>query len=161
MQPQKEDQQVERFRARCRQRGLPFTAQRRAAYEALLARDDHPTAEQVFEAVRATLPDVSRMTVYRTLELLVDLGLVHKVCHPGKVARYDCNLHPHHHLVCVRCNRLVDFEEAAFEGLPSPRAARRLGFEVDDYTVQFRGVCADCGHHGERRSEQASRRRRS
>ena len=138
------ERKIEEFRQRCREEGIPFTVQRRRTYEALLARDDHPTADRVHEDVGALLPGVSRMTVYRVLELLVRFGLVKKVCHPGASARYDPNRLPHHHLVCLRCNRLIDFEEGAFDGLRAPAAARRHGFEVKDHFVQFRGVCADC-----------------
>lgn len=123
---------------------MPFTVQRRRTYEVLLARTDHPTADQVFEDVRGEMPDVSRMTVYRVLDLLVRCGLVKKVSHPGTAARFDPNLKPHHHLVCLRCGKLIDFEERNLDGLEVPRAAQRLGFEVNDHFVQFRGICAEC-----------------
>lgn len=135
---------VEEFEQRCRRRGIPFTVQRRTTYEVLLARSDHPSADQVYEEVQAALPDVSRMTVYRVLELLVDFGLAKKVCHPGTAVRFDPNLRPHHHLVCLQCNKLIDFEESALDSLKSPPVARRLGFKVSDHSVQFRGVCAEC-----------------
>jgi Fur family peroxide stress response transcriptional regulator len=128
----------------CRQRGIPFTVQRRATYEALLSRADHPTADQVYEEVQATLPDVSRMTVYRVLDLLVDMGLVKKVSHPGCAVRFDPDERQHHHLVCLECNKILDFQEGVLDDLKVPRAARRLGFEVSGYYVQFRGLCADC-----------------
>ena len=139
---------IREFKELCRQEGIPFTVQRRATYEVLLARSDHPTAEQVHEEVRAALPDVSRMTVYRVLDLLVRLGLVKKVSHPGTSGRFDANLRQHHHLVCLACNKLIDFEDGALDHLKSPRAARRLGFEIRGYFVQFRGVCADCRRAG-------------
>ncbi len=139
---------VETFRERCRQRGVPFTIQRRVTYEALLGRTDHPTADQVHEDVRDVLPGVSRMTVYRVLELLVDVGLVKRVCHPGVAVRFDPNARPHHHLICLRCSTLIDFEERGLDALRSPRAARRMDFEVRDHTVQFRGICARCRHDG-------------
>jgi Fur family peroxide stress response transcriptional regulator len=137
-------QRLARFQELCRQRGIPFTVQRRATYEALLARADHPTADQVFEDVKATLPDVSRMTVYRVLDLLVRIGLVKKACHPGLAVRFDPNERRHHHLVCLECNKMLDFEEAALDDLKVPRAARQVRFEVSGYSVQFTGVCLDC-----------------
>jgi Fur family peroxide stress response transcriptional regulator len=129
---------------RCRARGIPCTAQRRGTLEVLLSRADHPTADQIYEDVRRRLPSVSRMTIYRVLELLVGLGIVRKVSHPGSAVRYDPNLHPHHHLLCLRCDKLIDIEEGALDTLPAPPEARRLGFEIDDHLVQFRGICAEC-----------------
>jgi Fur family peroxide stress response transcriptional regulator len=144
MKAQDRQARIDAFRNRCRSSGIPFTVQRRTTYQVLLDRTDHPTADQIYVEVRQELPDVSRMTVYRVLDLLVDLGLVRKVCHPGNAVRFDANLTKHHHLVCLRCDKLIDFEETAFDDLKPPRAARRLGFRVDGYFVQFRGLCAAC-----------------
>lgn len=144
MDDQQSKERVNEFRDLCRQEGIPFTAQRRTTYEVLLAHDDHPTADQVFDEVRAALPDVSRMTVYRVLDLLVSIGLAKKVCHPGTAVRFDPNLRRHHHLVCLRCNKLIDFQENSLNSLEVPRAALRHGFGVNDYSVQFRGICAEC-----------------
>ncbi|MBD3337249.1 MAG: transcriptional repressor [Candidatus Eisenbacteria bacterium] len=140
----RQEDAIQRFKERCREQGIPFTVQRRRTYEVLLARADHPTADQVYEDARAVLPGVSRMTVYRVLELLGSLGLVRKVCHPGSAVRFDPNLRRHHHLICHRCNRLIDFEEASLDELDAPPAARRAGFKVDDHVVQFRGTCSEC-----------------
>ncbi|MBN1826050.1 MAG: transcriptional repressor [Candidatus Eisenbacteria bacterium] len=148
MKEQDRRERVREFQERCRREGIPFTVQRQKTYESLLLRNDHPTADRVYEDVRVSLPGMSRMTVYRVLELLVRFGLVKKVCHPGSAARYDPNRQPHHHLVCLRCDKLIDFEESAFDELKAPPEARRLGFEVNDHLVQFRGVCAECARKG-------------
>jgi len=128
----------------CKDRGIRVTIQRRTVFETLVARADHPTADQVHEDVRAQLPSVSRMTVYRILEWVVRLGLARKVCHPGSAVRFDPNTGPHHHLVCLSCSRLFDFVEPGLDELPVPAAAGRVGFEVSGYFVQYRGVCSEC-----------------
>ncbi len=127
----------------CRQLGLPMTAQRRAVLEVLVARKDHPTADQLFEEVRLRLPELSRTTVYRVLETLVRVGAVQKVSHPGSAVRYDAFTAPHHHLVCLRCERLLDVVDPALDDLRSP-AQLPPGFEILDYSVHFRGVCSNC-----------------
>lgn len=127
----------------CRERRIPVTHQRRAILDAVAGRTDHPTADEVFDDVRRRLPDVSRTTVYRVLELLVELGLVTKIGHPGATIRFDPRTQPHHHLVCLRCNRLIDLEVPDLNDLELPNT-RRLGFEVTDYSIHFRGICRTC-----------------
>lgn len=132
-----------RFEQRCRARGLARTTQRRVIYAFVAGRHDHPTADQVYEGVRARLPGVSRTTVYRVLETLVRAGLITKACHPGAAARYDPRTERHHHLVCVHCETMADVDDARLNDLPLPRV-RRDEFEIADYCVHFRGVCAAC-----------------
>lgn len=134
---------MEEFQRLCRQLGLPLTVQRRAVLEALMHRHDHPTADQIFEDVSTRIPGVSRTTVYRVLETLVKIGIARKVCHPGAAARFEAETHRHHHLVCLQCSRMVDLEDPRLDTIPFPDARAR-GFEVQDYSVQFRGTCLDC-----------------
>lgn len=126
-----------------RQRGLPVTRQRRAVFASLVEREDHPSADDVYETVRRQLPRISRMTVYRILGNFVSLGLVQKTCHPGSVARFDPKLHQHHHLVCVDCGAILDVEGQRLGKVVLPDV-RRLGFEIQDYQIHFRGRCAAC-----------------
>lgn len=128
--------------AQCRQRGLPVTVQRRAILEEVLRRDDHPTADEVHEAVRDRLPQVSRTTIYRVLDALVDMGLIRRLRQTG-AARFDRNIDRHHHLICTRCGNVMDLEDRALDQLPLPN--RKLhGFKIDDFSVQFSGTCSDC-----------------
>ena len=134
---------IERFETAHRDSGLPVTMQRRAVFEAILDRRDHPTADQVFHAVHPRLSQLSRMTVYRILGTLVSLGLLSKTCHPGSSARFDPKLHQHHHLVCLDCGDILDLEDARLDKLPWPDASRH-GFQIEDYHIHFRGRCARC-----------------
>jgi Fur family peroxide stress response transcriptional regulator len=137
------NQKVAGFEAECRKRGLAVTVQRRTVFEALSARRDHPTADQVYDAVRDRIPGLSRTTVYRVLEALVEAGFVRKVHHAGGVARFDPVTHRHHHLVCEACGRLVDLDDAAVPALRLPEA-RGSGFRIKDYSVSFLGLCGAC-----------------
>jgi len=134
---------VAAFEAECRKRGLAVTIQRRTVFEALAGRRDHPTADQVFEAVRDRIPGLSRTTVYRVLDTLVDAGFLRKVHHAGGVARFDPMTDRHHHLVCESCGRLVDLDDAAVPALRLPEA-RGSGFRITDYSVSFLGLCEAC-----------------
>ena len=126
-----------------RANGLPVTIQRRVVFEAVMEREDHPTADQIYEAVREQAPQISRMTVYRILGNLVTLGLLAKTSHPSSVARFDPKTRQHHHLVCLNCGGIIDLEEERLNKIAWPDV-RSFGFEIEDYHINFRGRCAAC-----------------
>lgn len=129
------------LREACRRRGVPVTAQRKVIFEILCGREDHPTADQVYETVSERLPGVSRATVYRVLATFVEWGLAAKL-HAGlRGARFDGNRTPHHHLVCVRCDEVVDVEDPGIR-VTAPRRAK--GFRIRAASVVFEGTCSDC-----------------
>jgi Fur family peroxide stress response transcriptional regulator len=133
---------MENFEKLCREQGIPLTVQRRVILETLVDREDHPTADQVYEAVAGRLPGLSRATVYRVLETLVEVGVIHRASHLGAVARYDPNTERHHHLTCVKCHKVVDLEEKALAAVHLPSGVQ--GFEIMDYSVHLKGYCPDC-----------------
>jgi len=141
----------------CRRHGLPLTVQRRVILHALASRDDHPSADEVLAHVRRRLPEVSRTTVYRVLDTLVKLGLAVRICSPGAGVRFDPRTDRHHHLVCVRCARVIDFEAPALNALPLPEAGTRA-FTIHDYSIHFRGLCADCAKRADGRDQEPLRR---
>jgi len=70
---------------------------------------------------------------------------VRRVAHAGTGARYEVDSGPHHHLVCGGCGRIADVHDPAWDHLPAPRAP---GFEIRDYSIQFRGMCGSCRGQG-------------
>jgi len=136
-------EQVRKFEALCRERGIPVTVQRRVVYEELLGSTAHPTAEQIQRGVETRLPGISQTTVYRVLELLVDLDLARKTSSPGASCRYDGRTNRHHHLVCTSCDRIVDYDDPELNSLALP-TRHRTGYSLEDYTIQFRGTCPEC-----------------
>jgi Fur family transcriptional regulator, peroxide stress response regulator len=134
---------LERLEAACRRRRIPVTVQRRVIFSALIEREDHPTVDQVFVDVRARIPGVSRTTVYRTLETLASLGLARRTNHFAASARFDGNMEQHHHLVCILCGKVIDFQNPSLTIAKLPDA-RRSGFTLLDYSVYFEGFCSDC-----------------
>lgn len=136
-------QRLEMLTAACRARGLPVTIQRRAVLEVLLERSDHPTADQIVEAVRERTPPISRRTVYRVLDTLAELGMIRRVHHPGAATRFDAKPERHHHLVCLRCNRIVDWDGPGLERITLPEG-KPHGFEICDFSVQLMGTCPEC-----------------
>jgi Fur family peroxide stress response transcriptional regulator len=137
------------FETECRRRGLALTVQRRAVFEELADRRDHPTADQIYDAVHGRLPGLSRTTVYRVLDTLVEAGFARRVHHSDAVVRFDPVTERHHHLVCESCGRLVDLDDAAVPRVPIPNA-EGSGFHSRDYSVSFTGLCASCYERNDR-----------
>jgi len=135
---------TQQLEAACRAHGLPVTVQRRRIFEALAGRTDHPTPDQVYAAVKDTLPGVSRTTVYRVLDTLVRVGVLAKACSPGAASRVDPRTSPHHHLVCQRCDRMFDVDDEAVEHAIRPPEVRHRGFAIQGYSIYFTGLCAAC-----------------
>jgi Fur family peroxide stress response transcriptional regulator len=143
MNSKKHTARMQRFEALCREQDLSLTVQRRVIFQTVLERDDHPTADQVYELAKGRIPGLSRTTVYRVLDTLVHIGAITKVCHPGAAARFDPKVHRHHHLVCLQCDSIIDLEDARLNEIKLPRISTR-GFEVHDFHLQLRGVCRKC-----------------
>lgn len=143
MQSDEIQRRLQQFAALCRDKGIPCTVQRQAVLEAVLASDEHPTADQVIERVRLRVPSVSRATVYRILDMLSAWGLIRRIHHPGSAGRFDGKIRRHHHLICTRCGRVWDLEDARLDHLRLPEG-RVQDFEVQDFSVHISGVCAEC-----------------
>ena len=127
-----------------RARGYRLTPARRAILAALAAAGEHPTADALAAAVHQAAPGVGRMTVYRTLDLLCDLGLLRPVYQGTGAAHYVLLLDGHHHhLVCSRCRRVIEFDDCALGDL-AETVARRYGFVVEGHLLEFYGRCAEC-----------------
>ncbi len=141
--PSAADRRIERLRTIAREAGLKLTHQRREVFRELAASEEHPDAERIFRAVQQRVPTVSLDTVYRTLWMLHDLGLVRTLGPKGEALRFDANLDRHHHFCCVRCGLVRDFESAELDALRVPDSVRRLGRVVDAH-VEVRGHCANC-----------------
>lgn len=121
---------------------MRLTPQRAAVLECLVRSRTHLTADQIRAALNQRAPRASRATVYNALNALCEAGLVQMVYLEDAVARYDANIEPHHHFVCRVCGRIEDVERKAVNSLT--RYDLNPGYEVEDYEVVLRGVCAPC-----------------
>jgi Fur family peroxide stress response transcriptional regulator len=137
------ERRVEVFREACAQAGVKITAQRAAVFREVARSDEHPDAETVLRRVRRRLENVSLDTVYRTLSLLEELGLIARVEVLCDRARFDANPERHHHFVCVRCGRVRDLVKHEWDRCPVPQEVEALG-TVESMHVQLRGVCKEC-----------------
>jgi Fur family peroxide stress response transcriptional regulator len=119
------------------------TPQRLAVLSILESRRDHPTAEQIYHEVRQGLPAISFNTVYKTLEVFCQKGLVIKVNPLHEVARYDVETDHHAHLICRKCHFIVDLPDEVAPAPAIPEEAR-AGFKVERHSLIFWGLCPQC-----------------
>lgn len=131
------------FETVCRENGLALTIQRRTILDALIARTDHPTVDQVYEDIKENLKGVSRTTVYRVLETFVSIGLARKISNPESKARFDADTKRHHHLTCMRCGKVLDLHDPTLDNL-TPAIEAVGEFDIIDYSITFNGLCPCC-----------------
>ena len=123
--------------------GLQVTAQRLAVMEAVTA-SSHATTEELTEVVRGKIGSISRQSVYDTLGIFADIGLIRRIQPTGSVARYEDRVGDnHHHLVCRGCGLIFDID-CAVGSTPCLTADDDHGFEIDEAEVVYRGRCPDC-----------------
>lgn len=134
---------VARFKTLAKDRGIRLTPQRLEILREVASRLDHPDAETVYRAIRDRMPTVSLDTVYRTLWMLSDLGLISTLGVRRERVRFDANPDEHHHYVCVRCGLTRDFESTDLHALRLPGAVKVLGTVLSTH-VEVRGVCERC-----------------
>jgi Fur family peroxide stress response transcriptional regulator len=124
-----------------RELGIKLTPQRLAILECLEGNTGHPSAEDIYRSVKRRFPTMSFSTVYNTLEALRARGKVIELSVDPERKRYDPDTTAHHHLVCVRCRRIVDVRTDYRLQVP---AREREGFEVTGNHIEFHGICAEC-----------------
>jgi Fur family transcriptional regulator, ferric uptake regulator len=135
------------FRHALKQRGLRMTPQRQLILDAVASARGHISVDHVYQQVISQFPDVNVTTVYRTLEVLEELGLVrHTHFHDG-VAQYQrTDEAPHHHLVCTVCDGDTELDMELLEPL-AEALRRRYGFKADLAHTAIVGICRDCQMH--------------
>lgn len=118
------------------------TRQRRVVYDTIQKTHSHPTADWIFEQVRADVPKISLGTVYRNLSVLKDEGVIREIYGNDRRAHYDADLSPHAHFICSDCGQIWDVF-----GVPEVdwRTLKELvGCEVANQQLDFQGRCAAC-----------------
>lgn len=130
--------------------GYRITPQRQMVLDAVCKIGGHGRPEEVYELVRRKSPAVNRATVYRTLKLLSELGLIaDTVTVDGRLVYEMAGEHRHHHLVCRICGANVEFSDANFRAF-TDQLQQSHGFLVENSHVTLRGVCAVCRENRDR-----------
>ena len=144
------------IRTRFKAQGLKVTPQRAAIYKALAETTSHPTAEALFHQVAKDYPMISPNTVYYTLSTLKDAGLVKEVNYWHDRARFDANVTPHHHLICLDCRAIFDIEDRSLNQIRQ-KAKIPKDFQVLSHQVEFYGYCSPCQKAQARQPSSSSR----
>ena len=134
------DSLVEELRAR----GMRVTPQRAIIFKVIEELDGHITAEDIFQEVQQVNPYISLATVYRTLELLKELKLVNQTNFGRSQTYFALKDHgPHHHLVCMECGAIEEFEDELFEPVRA-NLKEQFGFKAHTEHMSIFGICAKC-----------------
>ena len=132
--------------------GLKLTKHRQHVFDTVMESHDHPTAEEVFHRTQKAMPEISFATVYNSLSVLVECGLVRQVTLDRSPTRFCGNMRDHCHFYCDLCGDVTDLE------LPQAAAAANLdlpsGFQVSSYSLSLRGICPKCGSGTSKRRAQ-------
>jgi len=134
---------MERFKNLLKDKGLKPTYQRLKVLEYMDKHmDNHPTVEMIYEALTRELPTLSMTTIYNTLDALVDKGLVSAVTITGTEVRYDYITSSHHHLLCRKCNEIIDIDIKCPMTEKDKKEAH--GHKIEEVHGYFKGLCKDC-----------------
>ncbi len=141
------EQRMKLFETVCRHAGIKLTHQRIEIFREIAQTEDHPDADQVFQRVKDRIPTVSLDTVYRTLWLLNDLGLLVTLGSSRERTRFDANLNSHHHFICGQCGFTRDFFSNDLDNISLPDSVGSFG-EIETMHVEVRGICRKCVETG-------------
>ena len=119
------------------------TRQRKLVLDAVRQSYNHPTADEIYNVVRAQDDKISRGTVYRNLSLLADLGEIQKLTPGQGPDRFDANVQPHAHIICTSCSRVIDVP-LPFDAQLDAKASEQIGWHVTSHYTIFEGLCPDC-----------------
>ncbi len=138
------EEQVAEMVSALRGEGMRLTPQREAICRELAGDESHPTAQDLYERLKPRFSSLSLATVYHTLQILVEQGLIHELGSAGDgTVHYDADPFPHVNLVCTRCHRIEDYPQAGLEAI-AQEIDRESGYRVRGARIVFYGVCKQC-----------------
>ena len=142
----------EDFKKILKEKGLKVTRQRLVVLEVLAGNaEEHLTAEEIYDRVKADNPDIGLATVYRTIQLLKELHLIDRINFDDGFVRYEMGTvseceqkHHHHHLICMKCGKVISFRDDLLEELED-KITETTGFSIVNHEVKLYGFCKECG----------------
>ncbi len=132
------DHLVEKFKSK----SLKITPQRLGVFKILEGNSMHPSDENTYDEIKRVYPTISFTTVYKTLDVLEEMGEISKVTIDTERKHYDPNTDVHHHIICLKCNKISDIKEDYI----NPRLPREIfdEFTPSSYQISFYGTCKKC-----------------
>ena len=145
-----DDVNEEKVKDLLREKGLKVTSQRLMVLNILSAHgDEHLTVEEIYDLAKEESPEIGLATIYRTVQVLLELHVIEKVTFDDGFARYELNGeetgsgHRHHHAICTQCGKVYSLETDLLDTLEK-QVFESLGFEVTDHEVKLYGLCSAC-----------------
>lgn len=139
---------------RFRRRGLRITEPRQVILELLNNTSDHLSAEDIYMAVHGDYPGIGLTTIYRTLDLLEQMGIIYRFHFGDGRSRYELIQNTqkpghHHHLVCLNCKKIIDYDDFVDEEMKllkkvEKSLSQKYNVEITHHVIQFYGICKDC-----------------
>ncbi len=139
---------MEMIARRLAEKEYKLTPQRRVIVKVFQRNPDrHLSAEDVYSLVKTTEPDIGMATIYRTLDLLSELAVLQRMDFGDGRSRYELNksedAHHHHHLICVRCGQVMEFEDDLLDSLEHA-IEKKSRFQIVNHQLKFYGYCDKC-----------------
>jgi Fur family peroxide stress response transcriptional regulator len=142
------ESRMQRFREAFKSSGAKMTHQRIEIFREVVQTNEHPEAVAIYERVRERMPTVSLDTGYRTLWVLMNMGLITTLGIHRERVRFGGNTAIHHHFICTMCGMTRDLHSEELNRLKAPKEVNGLG-RVETTRVEFRGLCYQCSREGE------------
>jgi Fur family ferric uptake transcriptional regulator len=132
-----------------KKKGYKFTPQRKAILDVVQDRvGQHLSSEEIYDLVKVKSPEIGLATVYRTVQLLVELEILSKLSLDDGFVRYELNTHDedehhHHHLICSECGRIIEVKEDLLDSIEKD-IEKKYAFLIKDHKLKFFGLCETC-----------------
>ncbi len=136
------------FKERLKEKGCKLTMQRRSVLDVLLEHsNDHLSTEEIYDKVKGKFPEIGLATVYRTVQLFEEMGIVDRLNFDDGCSRFELasedTVHHHHHLICEQCNKVFEVENDLLDDIEK-EIESKYKFKIHDHNLMFYGICKDC-----------------
>ncbi|MCY6484042.1 Fur family transcriptional regulator [Clostridium aestuarii] len=140
--------QIDRLKDKLKLNGYKLTPQRRAIVNIIIEnKGKHLTAEELYDLVKIECPEIGLATVYRTIQLLEEIGIVYKLSLDDGCNRYELvnedQVHQHHHLICTKCGKVIEVEGDLLDSIEK-KLETKYKFKIQNHSVKFFGICDKC-----------------
>lgn len=139
--------QFEYLKEKLKAQGCKLTPQRRSILDVIIDNGgSHLSAEEIYEMVKKKCPEIGLATVYRTMQMFDEIGIVYKHNFDDGRSRYELQNnedHQHHHLICINCGKVIEVEEDLLEQLEKG-IENKYKFSITNHNVKFLGLCDQC-----------------
>ncbi|WP_373898532.1 Fur family transcriptional regulator [Haloimpatiens sp. FM7315] len=139
---------IDNLKESLKDKGCKLTPQRRAILSTMINNEGkHLTVEELYDLVKDQCPEIGLATVYRTVQLLEQFGVVSKLELDDGCSRYELvhkdENHTHHHLICTKCGRVIEVKDDLLEDLESS-IEKMYNFKIYNHSLKFYGLCEKC-----------------